>query len=277
MSAPTNDQHDDSVSAWWSTDIIDMRPGVIRFRGRPIEELIGNVSFAQMIWFMVRGDMPDADQARLFECALVSAVDHGPQAPSIAAARMAATCGLGLNNVMATGVNMLGDVHGGAGEQCVELFIEIRKLQADGQSLENAVRNGLATWTAENGKFVPGFGHRFHKPTDPRAPRLLDLVDEAANKGVVTGDFAAIGRQIEAELKSQKGGHAIPMNIDGATAVIYAELGFPAPLARGVFCLSRSVGILAHAWEQMQQGGRNKGPIPRQYLPKYTGKPAVEE
>jgi hypothetical protein len=32
--------------------------------------------------------------------------------------------------------------------------------------------------------------------------------------------------------------------IDGATAVIYAELGFPPPLARGLFCLSRSVGIL---------------------------------
>lgn len=49
------------------------------------------------------------------------------------------------------------------------------------------------------------------------------------------------------------------MNIDGATAVIYAELGFAPPLARGLFCLSRSVGILAHAWEQSQQGGRKKG------------------
>ena len=39
-----------------------------------------------------------------------------------------------------------------------------------------------------------------------------------------------------------------------------------APLARGLFCLSRSVGILAHAWEQMQQGGRNKGPIPRDMI-----------
>lgn len=263
---------DADVSAWWSTDIIDMRPGVIRFRGRPIEDLIGNVSFAQMIWFMVRGDMPDADQARLFESALVSAVDHGPQAPSIAAARMAATCGLGLNNVMATAVNMLGDVHGGAGEQCVELFDSIQQLQADGQSLQDAVRNGLANWTAVNGKFVPGFGHRFHYPTDPRAPRLLQLVDEAATKNVVSGDYAAIGRQIEAELKSQKGGRSIPMNIDGATAVIYAELGFPAPLARGVFCLSRSVGILAHAWEQMQQGGRNKSFAPPKYLAKYTGK-----
>jgi citrate synthase len=50
----------------------------------------------------------------------VAAVDHGPQAPSIAAARMAVTCGLGLNGAMATAVNMLDDVHGGAGEQAVE-------------------------------------------------------------------------------------------------------------------------------------------------------------
>lgn len=265
------EQANDEMSTWWRTDIIDMSPGVIRFRGRGIQDLIGNVSFAQMIWFMVRGDMPTKEQAYLFECALVSAVDHGPQAPSIAAARMAATCGLGLNNVMATGVNMLGDVHGGAGEQCVELYLTIQQLQTQGQPLENAVKQGLSSWRAENGKFVSGYGHRFHKPVDPRAPRLLDLVDEAANHGVVSGEFAAIGRQIEKELADEKGGRAIPMNIDGATAVIFAELGFPAELARGVFCLSRSVGILAHGWEQMQQGGRNKGPMPVKYLPKYTG------
>ena len=48
-------------------------------------------------------------------------------------------------------------------------------------------------------------------------------------------------------------------------AVIYAELGCPPPLARGFFGLSRSVGLLAHAWEQTQQGGRNKGPTPPAY------------
>jgi citrate synthase len=61
------------------------------------------------------------------------------------------------------------------------------------------------------------------------------------------------------------------MNIDGATAVIYAELGFAAPLARGVFCLSRAVGILAHAWEQSGRAERNKGPMPRQLPYRYTG------
>jgi citrate synthase len=61
------------------------------------------------------------------------------------------------------------------------------------------------------------------------------------------------------------------MNIDGITAVVYAELGFAAPLARGLFVLSRSVGILAHAWEQTQQGGRIKGPTPPAFLYTYDG------
>ena len=112
---------DQSVSDWWRTSIIDMSPGVIRFRGYPIEELIGRVSFAQMIWLMTRGELPGKPQAALLDAALMSAVDHGPQAPSIAIARMAATCGVGLNSAMASAVNVLGDVHGGAGEQAVEL------------------------------------------------------------------------------------------------------------------------------------------------------------
>ena len=134
----------DLVQNWWQTSIIDMAPGKIAFRGHPIEELIGNLSFAQMIWLMTRGDIPTPDQAALLECALVAGVDHGPQAPSIAAARMAATCGVGLNNVMATGVNMLGDVHGGAGEQCAELYLDIAARMDAGELLE--ARSSIPAW-----------------------------------------------------------------------------------------------------------------------------------
>ncbi|HUW80107.1 MAG TPA: citrate/2-methylcitrate synthase [Acidocella sp.] len=66
------------------------------------------------------------------------------------------------------------------------------------------------------------------------------------------------------------------MNIDGATGVIYAELGFAPPLCRGLFVLSRSVGIRAHAWEQMQRNERNKGPLPRDATWSYTG-PALRK
>ena len=72
------------VRDWWRTSIIDMAPGEIRYRGYPIEQLIGRVSFAQMIWLMTRGELPSEKQGRLLDAALMSAVDHGPQAPSIA-------------------------------------------------------------------------------------------------------------------------------------------------------------------------------------------------
>ncbi len=261
---------DPRVSEWWRTSIIDMKPGELRYRGYPIQELIGNVSFAQMIWLMTRGELPSDAQGRLLDAALMSAVDHGPQAPSIAIARMAATCGVGLNNAMASAVNVLGDVHGGAGEQAVEMYQAIAAHIDAGALPAEAIRAGLDEAIARYGKFVSGFGHRFH-PIDPRAPRLLELVDAAAKEGHVGGHYAAIARGVEDELASRKDGRRIPMNIDGATAVIYAELGFPAPLARGLFCLSRSVGILAHAWEQTGQGGRNKGPIPREYVWAYDG------
>lgn len=260
---------------WWRTAIIDMAPGEIRYFGYPIEQLTGKVSFAQMIWLMTRCELPGAGQARLLEAALVAAVDHGPQAPSIAIARMAATCGVGLNNAMASAVNVLGDVHGGAGEQAVALYQAAAGRIDAGASLADAASQALDEAIARHGKFVAGFGHRFH-PTDPRAPRLLALVDEAAAAGAVSGRFAAVARAIEDELARRRNGRRVPMNVDGATAVIYAELGFPAPLARGLFCLSRSVGILAHAWEQTQQGGRNKGPIPRELIWTYEGPPARE-
>ena len=258
------------VSDWWRTSIIDMQPGRISIRGRLIQDLIGAVTFPQMIWLMVRGELPSEPEARLFEAALVAAVDHGPQAPSVAAGRMAVTCGLSLNGALASGVNMLDDVHGGAGEQAVELYTWIDQMIVDRVAPSDAVALSINKWKSERGKYIPGFGHRFHKPDDPRAPRLLQLVDEAKQAGIVAGRFAAIGREIQRVLV-QSTGKPLGMNIDGATAVIYAELGFQPPLARGLFCLSRSVGILSHAWEQMQQGGRNKGPTPPHYRWTYDG------
>jgi citrate synthase len=267
-----------SSEDWWSTAIIEMKPGMIRYRGYAVEDLIGRVSFAEMVYLMTRGELPHPEAAKLLEAALVAAVDHGPQAPSIAAARMAVTCGVGINNAMASAINMLGDVHGGAGEQCVALYNAIAARLGDGPAderrLTEAVVAEIAALAQRGIRHVPGFGHRFH-PRDPRAPRLLELVDRAAAAGAVSGRFALIGRAVEARLAADKG-RPIPMNIDGATGVVFAELGFPPPLCRGLFVLSRSVGALAHAFEQLLSGERNKGPIPRQLIWTYTGPPPRE-
>lgn len=257
MSEPLQERLDEA-KRWWTTSIIDIHPGEIAMRGYPIQELIGHVTFPEMIWLMLMGELPSKPKAQLLEAALVSSVDHGPQAPSIAIARMAATCGPGLNGSMASAINVLDDVHGGAGQQCMEVYYEVDAEAGPDGDVVAAAAAVVARRKAAGLKYFPGFGHRFH-PLDPRAPRLLELVREAAERGETSGRFGRIGAAVEDALSAGRP-KRIPMNIDGATAVVYCELGLPPELGRGVFILSRSVGILAHAWEQTQQGGRIKGP-----------------
>ncbi|CAM5783379.1 citryl-CoA lyase [Rhizobacter fulvus] len=273
-SAPkTAEERLQDASAWWSTSIIDIQPGQIGVRGYAIQDLIGRVRFPDMVWLMLRGELPTPAQSALLEAAMVAAVDHGPHAPSIAISRMAVTCGLPLNGAMASAINALDDVHGGAGEQCMTLLQDIdtaaRAGNSGGEATPDQIEAGVDRYIAAHGKIIPGFGHRWHG-VDPRAVRLLQLVREAQARGEVGGRFGRIAEGVERVLQARKGA-PIPMNIDGATAVIYSELGFAAPLGRGLFILSRSVGILAHAWEQTQQGGRIKGPMSPGIPYRYTG------
>ncbi|MGO4574198.1 citryl-CoA lyase [Microvirga sp. 2TAF3] len=267
----TADEALSAVTRWWSTQLIEIKPGQITLHGRPIEELIGTTGFAGMIWFMLKGSLPGAAEERLLNAALVASVDHGPQAPSIAIARMAATCGVGINNAMASGINALGDIHGGAGQQCLafyQSFLDPDSRRPVGEDLVSRVEAEVRAAIAAR-RPVPGFGHRFH-PVDPRTGPLLSLVEKAVAEGAVEGRFMAVGRTVEAALAAVKGKH-LPMNIDGVTAVIFGELGFDPQTARGLFILSRSVGILCHAREQMSQGGRIKGPMPPGIPYNYTG------
>ena len=258
-----------SCSAWWDTSIIDIHPGKIAIRGYPIEQLIGRVGFVEMIWLMLRGELPARAQADLLEAALVPGVDHGPQAPSIAISRMAVTCGLPLNGAMASAINVLDDVHGGAGQQCMALYREVVEEAGPNGDLAEAATRVIERRREAGDKMVPGFGHRFH-PIDPRTAPLLARVEQARRAGIVSGRYASIGQAVEGALAARTKRH-VPMNIDGVTAVVFSELGFEPELGRGLFVLSRAVGILAHAWEQKQRGARIMGPMPREIPYRYSG------
>src|SRR5665213_1285050 len=122
----------DSVREYWKTSIVEISPGESRLRGYPIEQLIGELTFVQTIWLTLRGEVPTREQAALLEAAMVASVDGGPMSPSCAIASMAATCGVGLNNAVASGINVLGDTHGGAGQQCMEMFYSIDRRVTQG-------------------------------------------------------------------------------------------------------------------------------------------------
>ena len=46
-----------AASDWWRTSVIDIHPGEIDIRGYPVQDLIGQLSFVEMIWLMTRGDL----------------------------------------------------------------------------------------------------------------------------------------------------------------------------------------------------------------------------
>ena len=259
--------------AWWETAITDVQPGRIVIRGERIEHLIESMSYAGVVGLMVGNLRLSNAQARLLEAALIAGVDHGVRAPSIAAARMAATCGVPLNCAVATGINLLGDDHGGAGEACMELLYEAAtRGAADATSLES-VATTLIAERLRSDERIPGFGHQLHKDEDPRRSPMLRLIERAIAAGDITGSFARAGLALEVALAQAKG-RTLGLNVDGVTAIVYCELGLPPAAAKGLFCLSRGVGIVAHALEEMQSGTRIKGPCPPgDELVKYVGPP----
>lgn len=261
----------EAATQWWSTGIIDICPGEIAIRGYRLGELIGNLSFTEMIWLMLRSELPSQAEVALLEAALVASVDHGPQAPAISIARMATTCGLPVNGAMASAINVLDDAHCGSGQQSMELFAEINAAAssngADSELVDVAITI-IQSHLDAGRQAIPGFGHRFH-PVDPRVAPLLDLVGDAIAAGTISGRYIAIAKATETALGVIRQRY-IPMNIDGITAAIFCELGFAADLGRGLFVLSRAVGILAHAWEQKQQGEAVKGPMPTEIPYTYT-------
>jgi citrate synthase len=186
MTKKTAEEIVSDASAWWQTSLIDIEPGKIAIRGYPIQELIGRIRFPDMIWLMLRGDLPSRGQADLLEAAMVPGVDHGPHAPSIAISRMAVSCGLPVNGAMASAVNVLDDIHGGAGQHCMQLYREIDEAAGKDGDLVRAATAIIEKHRSAGEKIVPGFGHRFH-PVDPRTAPLLALVAKAEAAGVVSG------------------------------------------------------------------------------------------
>ncbi|MFB4161587.1 citryl-CoA lyase [Geomicrobium sp. JSM 1781026] len=252
--------------AWWETEISDIKKNEIIIRGERVEDLIGNVSYTQMLYFLLCGRHLSDAQAKLFESVLVAGSDHGPRAPSIAAARMAATCGVSFNSAVATGMNMLGDVHGGAVEEAMAILY---KTEDNLKHTETAVDDELTEIFSRKGK-LPGFGHQLHDD-DPRVSRLYELAGELIETGEITGTYLHILANYRDRLSERKN-RKMTINVDGISAAIQCELGVPAEAAKGIFALSRGMGIVAHAYEEMMSGVRIKGPCPNEeHLVRYTG------
>jgi citrate synthase len=265
-------RHRATGEAWWETAISRVEPNVIEIRGYPIDELIGRLTYTEMLALLVIGRRLSPGEVQLLDAALVAGADHGPRAPSIAAARMAATCGVSFNSAVATGINMLGDHHGGAVEQFMALVAEVAVEAAESpQQLRAAATRAVADHRARRVP-VAGYGHQLHD-RDPRRARMLELIEQAGSHGTIGNRYLPIAVAIEESL-TEIVGREVPLNVDGLSGIVYLELGFPSSVAKGLFSLARGAGIVAHALEEHERGSRIKGPCPPgDDLVRYVGQP----
>ena len=179
MTTKTPEELIADCGAWWDTAIIDIHPGKIAIRGYPIEELIGRVRFPDMIWLMLRGELPIARSVR--------SARSGAGAGRRPRAARAVDCDLAHGGDL----RAAGQRRDGLGDQRARRRPRRRRPAVHG-ALPRDRRGGRCRTAISSRprptviqrhrdageKIVPGFGHRFH-PVDPRTAPLFALVAKA--------------------------------------------------------------------------------------------------
>jgi len=228
----------------WKTAITKIEPNKVALRGIPIDELMGHLSFGQVAYLTLRGELPTEAQGQLMEAILVSSVDHGATPPSALAARTVASGGAPLTTAVAAGIMSINRHHGGAIEGCMQVLLEaVRRQQESGQEAAVVATELLTEYRAQK-KRIPGYGHRVHT-NDPRAARLFALAEELG----IAGYYVKMARALRSAMREALG-RDLPLNVDGAIATVLCEMGFPPELGNGLFAISRTVGLVAHVHEE---------------------------
>ncbi|UCE67207.1 MAG: citryl-CoA lyase [Candidatus Zixiibacteriota bacterium] len=222
------------------TGISSITPGEIRIRGYNIVELMGRKSFAEVAYLVLKGQLPTDAEGKMMDAILTSSVDHGVTPPSSLAARTVISGGNPLNAAVAGGILTIGDTHGGAIEQCARLLQNYAPKIGEPSEVAAELLADLKTQKMR----MPGFGHRLHK-TDPRTVRLFGMADEL----MFSGNHQTLAKAIETMFKEQ--GKSLPINVDGAIAAVISDMDFDWRLGKGFFIISRTVGLIAHANEEL--------------------------
>lgn len=228
----------------WKTAVTKIEPNKIVVRGYRLDQLMGKLSYPQMIYLLIKGELPTKNVGKIIDAILVSSVDHGVTPPSCQTAVTAASTGATLNAALASGILSINQFHGGAIEKCMETIQAAMKiLREEKLSPEEAAKRVVEEALANKQKIM-GYGHRVHTH-DPRTSRLFKLAEEYG----ISGKFIELSKQIRIALKNQTG-RDLPINVDGAIAAVLCELNIPGELANAFFIMARLPGLVAHIYEE---------------------------
>ena len=245
----------------WSQPITKIGTNEIIVRGYRIEELMGRVPFAQVVYLVLKGELPTPAHGRVMDALLVSSVDHASTPPSALAARTVASGGAELTTGIAAGIMTINQHHGGAIEGCMHLLLSAVATCRERDEASVITARALVEEYRARHQLFPGFGHRVHSE-DPRQKRLFAIAREEG----VAGEYVEMAAKIEQSLHKSIG-RPIPLNVDGAIAALLCELEFPPEMGNGFFTISRTVGLTAHVFDEMlnQRPMRRISPTAQEY------------
>lgn len=196
-----------------------------------------SLSIAENFLYMLRGEKADADEARIFDIALILHADHELNASTFTTRVVAGTLADMYGAVTAGIAALAGPLHGGANTAVMKMLIEID----DPAKIDDWVDNALAAK-----RKIMGIGHAVYKTEDPRATWLRKFSKQMADK---KGDqkWYEMSQRIEKLMNEKKG--MFP-NVDFYSASTYYLMGIPLDLFTPIFAVSRISGWTGHILEQ---------------------------
>lgn len=206
-----------------------------------------SLSIAENFLYMLRGEKPDAEEARMFDIALILHADHELNASTFTTRVVAGTLADMYGAVTAGIAALAGPLHGGANTNVMKMLIEID----DPAKIDAWVDDALASK-----KKIMGIGHAVYKTEDPRATWLRKFSKQMADK-TGTSKWYEMSQRIEQLMLEKKGMYP---NVDFYSASTYYLMGIALDMYTPIFAVSRISGWTGHILEQY---GNNKLIRPR--------------
>jgi citrate synthase len=195
------------------------------------------VNIATNFYYMMRGEMPDADEARFMDVCLMLQADHELNASTFTTRVISGTLADVYGAVTGGIAALSGPLHGGANTAVMKMLLEI----GDIDKLEPWLDKALA----EKRKIM-GIGHAVYKVEDPRATWLRRYSKQMGEKHGNTKWFE-MSQKLENLMLERKGMYP---NVDFYSASAYYMTGIPLDQYTPIFAVSRISGWTGHILEQ---------------------------
>ena len=213
----------------------------IRNGGAPVEPDPALGHAANWLW-MLTGERPSDEAARLSDLDFVLHAEHGSNASSFAARVVVGTEADLHGAVVAALAALAGPAHGGAAEDVMKMVEEIG-------APENAAGYVAAKRAAREP--VTGFGHRVYRAEDPRARHMKAGVERLSKEKGEPRWFEILTAVVEAMKPYAR--HGLNVNVDFWSGAIYQLHGIPMDLYVPIFAIGRVPGWVIQCIEQKRQ------------------------